>query len=306
MAVYRYRLDLVNLTEVARKVAGTAPTLSAASPNFVDLTYTNTKADLDEYMATKGFAYVSTDPVDTPTAAVGALIGSSAFDMRDVLVWDHFIAGSQSTERLGMMGWQVLVSGTGSDMLLSSEAGHPGFVDIGVGSTAAGRGTIYLGDTANLNFALNSTQNQLDAEWLVRVNSTALSSTNNERFVIGFGDSWDAAAGVEQANGIYCEFNPSASANFRLVTMAASSATRTASNIAVAAATWYRIGLQMTYPGGVPTAKLFINGTLKATHTATIPTLGIGPGIRMDANAGTEPRFQLDYVLVKQVTNKET
>ncbi len=107
-------------------------------------------------------------------------------------------------------------------------------------------------------------------------------------------------------NGVYLEFNPALTANFQLVTAAASLRTRTNSTIVAAASTWYRIGLRITYPGGVPTAELLINGTVRATNILTFPAANLGVGIRMDANAGVEPRFQVDYVKLSQVTSKET
>lgn len=239
------------------------------------------------------------------TTVVGTSAGTS-FDIRDIIVYDHFIIGSTTTERIGQMGWQLLLTGTGADMQAAGEAGHPGIIDFGAGTVAAGRVSLYIGDSTLLNMILNTTQNQIDMEWLIRFSATALSSANNERFTVGYGDTFDAAAGVELTNGIYCEFNPSLSANFALVTSSASTRTRTATSIAVASATWYRIGISITFPGGTPTATLFINGTSRAANTANFPSTGLGIGARMDANAGTEPRFQMDYVKLTQVTNKET
>jgi hypothetical protein len=241
------------------------------------------------------------------TTIVSAAASGSSYDPRDTLFDDHFIVGSQVSERMGKMGWLNISSGSGADLSVTTEAGHPGILDFGVGSTAAGRCGIWLGDTTNLNFLLNSTQNQIDMEWLVRLSATALSSANMERFFLGFGDTFDAASGTELTNGVYAEFNPALSANWRLVTSNAGTKTRTTSSGSnPTSATWYRVVLRMTYPSGVPTANLLINGTLVATHTTNIPTVGVGAGIRMDANSGTEPRFQTDYVLCTQVTSKET
>ncbi len=236
-----------------------------------------------------------------------AASGGSSFDQRDVLLYDHFITGSVLTERMGIYGWVVDVSGTGADLTFLAEAGHPGILDFGGGSTSAGRAGVYLGNTSVQNFLLGTTQNQIDLEFLFRVNSTALSAVNLERLCIGFGDTFDAASGTEQTNGIYLEYNPSLSAKMRLVTSNGGTKTRTTSSGAdVVAATWYRVVIRMTYPGGTPTATLLVNGTSVASHTTNIPTAGLGIGARLDSNAGTEPRFQLDYMLCTQVTSKET
>jgi len=305
--IYRYKFNFVDITRLARSVPN-SPTLSANSPGYIDISVDSAaKADLDDAMATKGYSYVSTDPSNTPTQALATDIGTAMFDMRDILVWDHFIVGSISGGQIGFMCWQTQVSGTGADYTPTGEAGHPGIVDIGVGSTAAGRGAIYLGDTSNLNLALGTTQNEINLEFLLRLNANALLSTSMERFVLGFGDTFDVSAGTEMTNGIYLELNPSLSANFKLVTSAASTRTRTDTTLAPTAGNWYRVVIRVSYPGGVPTAEIIVNGTSRCTATANIPSALVGLGARMDANANSaEPRYQLDYCKLSQITAKET
>jgi hypothetical protein len=307
MPVYRYRFDFINAAKLARAVSG-SPSLTAASPGYVDITVgSGSKTDLDEVMAAAGYAFVSTDPNDTPTAALSTAVGSGGFDQRDVLIWDHFITAALTTERIGTMGWTSLITGTGSDLVITGEAGHPGILDFGAGTAAAGRAALYLGDSANPNFLLDASQNQLDIEFLIRVNAAALSATNMERFCLGFGNNWGAGAGVFNTNCVCAQFDPAVNANWRLMSANGGVETLTTSSGSnPEAATWYRVGIRMTYPGGTPTANLVINGTVVATHTTNIPASPVGPGIRMDANAGTEPRYQLDYVRCTQVTNKET
>jgi hypothetical protein len=235
-----------------------------------------------------------------------ANLGTS-FDMRDIVAFDHFVTATSTSERIGQMNWLALIGGTGSDMVQAGVAGHPGVVDISPGTTATGRAAIYLGDTTYLNMLLGTTQPQIDLEWLVKFDANALISTSNERFFMGFGDTFDVAAGTEMTNGVYLGFNPSLTGNFDLVTAAAGVRTRTASGIAVVASTWYRIGIRITYPGGVPTAELLINGTVRATATANFPSAALGIGARMDANTNSaKPRYQLDYMQLKQITSKET
>lgn len=242
----------------------------------------------------------------TNDITISASSGSS-YDPRDLLAFDHFIAGSITTERIGALGWLSAVNGTGADIAITGEAGHPGVVDCGAGTAAAARTGVYIGDTIFLNLFLGSTQNEINNEWLVKFNSNALSATNNERFIIGFSDGFAAGNGIESTNGIYAELNPSLSANWRFVTSAASTRTRTDCGVAPSASTWYRINIRITYPGGVPTAVFSINGTDLATNTTNFPTAGLGIGARMDANVtANEGRFQLDYMLLTQITDKET
>lgn len=307
MPVYRYR-QRIDVAKLQSLVPG-SPTFTAASPLFVDVTVAaGSKPDLDEAMAKDGFVFESQDPVTTPSQQAGGEFGSS-FDIRDVLVFDHFISGNLDTDEIGLMGWRTGVAGTGADLTLTGEAGHPGILDFGCGTVAGGRAGVFLGETtgALLHMLLSTTQGQLDIEWLVRFNANALSSVNLERFVVGLGDNLDIAAGSEQANGIYCEFDPLASANFQLTTASASTRTKTVTSIAVAASTWYRIGLRITYPGGTPTAELLINGVVRATNTLNFPTVLLAPGVRGEANVtAAEARYQVDYVRITQVTAKET
>lgn len=234
--------------------------------------------------------------------------GGSSFDPRDLVLFDHFMSGNVSSDALGSAGWRQLQTGTGADSQISGEVGHPGIVDIGPGTTNSGRTAWYLGESGGLVILPGTSgQNTIELEALIRINSNATSSANNDRITVGFGDQWGAAADTEHTNGVYLEYRPADNANFRLTTASASSRTKGASTTAPSADTWYRIGLKVTFPGGTPTVELLINGTSVVTHTTNIPTTGLGVGFRIDgATTANEPRLQVDYIWVKQVTAKET
>lgn len=307
MPVYRYRQEHVSIARLSKQITG-AVSISAAAPSYVDISaVSGSKLDLDDAMAIRGYVYVSTDPVDTPTAALSTDLGGAAFDPRDLLVFDHFVTGNNGSDTLGSAGWRVLSSGTGADVTLDGFTGHPGIIDFGAGSTAAGRVAIYLGESGAPSMLLSGTQNQIELEMLFRLNAAALLLTSNERITLGFGDQWGAAASVEHSNGCYLEFRPADAVQFRIVTANGGTRTKTSTSFTPVAATWYRIGLKITYPGGTPTFALSVNGTQLNTATANFPTATLGVGARMDAEANAlEPRFQLDYVLMKQITAKET
>jgi hypothetical protein len=346
MAVLRFqRAAGVTSSDLTKQLpAGTFTSVSVPEPgHMIDVTVTAGGVnDATAYMATRGYTLFATDPAPTLEEAaavevppidrmkisggtvltVGAvtdgqtltrsgttLIGSSgtSFDIRDQVAFDHFVSGSTTTERIGIMGWVSSVTGTGADLTFSGEAGHPGIADFGAGTVAGGKAALYLGDSGGPLVSLSTTQNQIEQEWLVRFNTNALSSVNMERFIVGFGDNLAVAAGTEQANGVYCEFDPAASANFQLTTALATVRTKVVSSTVVTANNWWRIGVRMTYPAGVPTAALLINGTSVATTTLTIPVLGLGVGLRIEANVtASEARCQADYMKLTQVTEKET
>lgn len=76
MPTYRYVLQGPDLTALTKQLPDT-PTLGPSSPQYQDITVAATsKADLDEQMLALGYAYVSTNPVTTPTEdAAGGLVG---------------------------------------------------------------------------------------------------------------------------------------------------------------------------------------------------------------------------------------
>ena len=262
---------------------------------------------LEHITAPQIFALAGTDGAPGPankyvTDSDPRLAGTS-FDQRDVAVWEHWVTGNLTTDRAGLMGWRLAAAGTGNAQSIIAEVGHPGIVT----ATAAGRSALYLGGEAGLNnFLLSAGQNTITSEWLVRFDAASLLAANNERVTFGFGDDFESAAGTEHTNGVYCEFNPATSANFLLRTAAAATRSQVITTIPVVAGNWYRIEIRVTYPGGVPTAEILINGVSRGTLTTNFPAAVTGIGLRADANIGAGYNFDNDYVLVKQVSTKET
>lgn len=67
MPVYRYQLNLFDPVEAAKQVPGSLVEGANAPPIYKDITApSGSKPDLDDYMARKGFAFLTTDPVTTP------------------------------------------------------------------------------------------------------------------------------------------------------------------------------------------------------------------------------------------------
>lgn len=345
MPVYRFQKNFpFTLSELQRFGSLGISEVSAPQPaELVDITATAPSlSDLQEYMTAQGYTLIATDPVATLAVAASAVVppvtalresggtqlnigaisdgqfmrrsGSnvqgvaSTFDVRDVVVWDHFVTSNLDLDELGSAGWRTSVAGTGSGIATVGEAGHPGIIQLEGGTVLAGRSGFHLGESAALNnFQLNASQGQIDNEWLIKlVGAGTLSAVNTERVTLGFGDEYDAAGGTEHLNGIYAEFNPSTSAQWLLRTANGGARSSQASGINAVADAWVRIGIRMTYPGGVPTAQLLINGTpVGASLSTNIPTTVTGLGVRIDANS-LNPTMQVDYCLVAQVTNKET
>ena len=89
MPVYRYKLAGVGLLDLSQKVPG-SPTIGSIGPStYVDITVASgSKADLDDYMALRGFTYISTDPTTTPAAQAESDAQSTHDALRSLI---HFI-----------------------------------------------------------------------------------------------------------------------------------------------------------------------------------------------------------------------
>lgn len=230
---------------------------------------------------------------------------------RHRLVWDHFVTANLDTDEHGVMGWRILQTGTGSDKDTAPEAGHPGVVDLGCGTAAAGRVSIYLGDQSLFeNFILDGQQPDLQCEWLVKI-SGSIGTSDLERITLGWGDEWVSGASTQHNNGVYVEFDPSVSGFFRLRTAEGGSRSEEAGTTAVVLNTWYRVGIKITWSGGVGTARMYINGITEGNDLNSTdddwPTVGVGYGARGEAGAsvGTEARLRIDYTVCTQDTLKE-
>jgi hypothetical protein len=81
MPVYRYQANSISQTQISEQVPG-APVIGSTGPSiYVDVTVAaGSKPDLDEYMTSIGYSYVSQDPLTTPAQAASAqlLAGGSA------------------------------------------------------------------------------------------------------------------------------------------------------------------------------------------------------------------------------------
>ena len=81
MPVYRYAWSSLALQDLTLNVPG-SPTVGSTGPSiYVDVTApTGSKADLDDYMSSKGYAFVSTDPASTPgSQSSGTILTASDY-----------------------------------------------------------------------------------------------------------------------------------------------------------------------------------------------------------------------------------
>ena len=234
--------------------------------------------------------------------------GGGSFDMRDVVIWDHFLTSNITTNTVGSMGWRVNATGTGAAVTTAVDNGRPGIIRLDTGTSAAARAAIDIGETAlgaRINVgAAGGSQGTFSLEFLVRfAGASSILAANLEQAMFGFGLDW--AADAELPDGIYVRFTPGTDTNFSLVTASASVRTVQAGTVTPAADTWYRMRIDWV-PGSPSTAQLFINGVSQGAPVSTnIPTAGLGVGFKVRSAAGVDAFVDVDYCLGTQVTKKE-
>lgn len=198
----------------------------------------------------------------------------------------------------GNNGWSVSNAGGGSSSQINNataDASHDGILESDTGATATGRSTVYLGTDGIVTPAAGGL---ILAEAAARFPTL---STVAEEYVSRFlfGDSLVAA---DHTDGIYFEYDRAASGDvWRCKTAAGGVRTTTATAIAIAAGTWYRLRALITSAQVL----FYVDDVLVATHATNIPTGAqrYAPNLRIQKTVGTTLRTHLvDYFQMRLVT----
>lgn len=226
--------------------------------------------------------------------AIGAdikalLAGPTEIARREWSLLDDFQGEQQSV-------WAQAVSGTAAAVgsVGATDATSCGVIQLTTGSTATGRACLRTLQNSAFRLGLGK------ATYTARFRLPILSDATN-RFAVrlGFGDT----DGGDMVDGVYFEYDDSASANWRCKTASASTRTTTTTAVAVAVATWYRLEIEVNADG--TEVKFYIDGTLVATHTANIPVgsgRDTGVGFWTVKSVGTTARVvQADWMGAKIV-----
>lgn len=331
--IYRYRRDApFTNDQLQRLVHSTAANQSAAGGPIYDVQVDDSRlGDLDEVMASAGYTRIATDPGGTPATQIrisdgtlltlGAvtdgqslqrsgttLIGSAgSFDIRDILIADHFISNNVSAAQstVSLAGWIVSATGTGNNQAVTAETGHPGIINLTNGTAGAARSAIHLGN-ATLKNILAGGSNPIEFECLVSFR-VGVGTTNMLRCQMGLGDGWALANPSALTDGIYFRLEPTLSGNIFGIVAASSVRSTVDLGVAPVVGNWYRLGFTYT-PGGTPSVQFKLNGTnVGSPVTTNIPSVSLGAGFRTDAvAAGIASDLFVDYVKVTQITSKET
>jgi len=180
-----------------------------------------------------------------------------------------------------------------------SRVDHPGILRIAPGTTSTGLSAINWGITTMV-FGGNTAYYW---EWNVYIET--LASVGDDYILrCGVGDSLSTTSSTESSNGVYFRYNRSVSTNWVIETGKASTYTTTTTGTAVAAATWYRLRVEVT--SGL-TATFYINGSSVGTSSTNIPNTAAnvcGPLLRINKTAGTTGLFfYADYFLYKSISS---
>jgi SO2946-like, C-terminal domain len=161
--------------------------------------------------------------------------------------------------------YSILVgSASGTSAAFSStaaEVGHPGVLTGATGTTTTGRCSLRTDHQAIL---LDPASTLTVAEWVLKVPAL---STAGEEFQVRAG-FLDAESGAP-TDGVYFEYDRTASVNWRIGARSGSSGTPSATSTAVDAGTWYTLRVELT---GVTSAEYLINGISVGTVTTNIPS----------------------------------
>lgn len=210
---------------------------------------------------------------------------------------DDFIASTGSAAQTGTLNWQASNTGAGATptILMPPDNAHPGILNLSTGTTATGKSGIFLSPSITTN-SMKPYAGQFAMTWYLQV---PILSNGTDRFAFrfGFGDSITA----DFANGIYFEYDDSASANWRVKTAAASTRTVVDSGVAVASGTWTKF--QIFTNNAAVSFSYSINGSTVGTISSNMPTLDVSPIAFIIKALGTTARnvyidyFVLDYKL---------
>lgn len=236
-----------------------------------------------------------------PQGASGAL----NYNVGTYYYRDHFDRVTGSSDALSTSRMDGLL-GVGANStiasLIDSELDHPGIRRSSFG-TSAGAGFVgiaYARDTSPLGLTTHSS-NLRRVRWITRFQNSLENLTNT---MLGWGVTLvtQIAFGDLGTDGIYFEFVPGTSGNWRGITRAGGVSTVASggSNVAVVLGTWYVLEAE-TLDAGV-TWNFYVNGTFIGSSTTHIPAaLGaIMACCRNSGNGAATRRWDVDEFAFKQ------
>lgn len=193
----------------------------------------------------------------------------------------------------------IQFSGTGTQVIAATtdvgQVARCGIMQLESGTTTTGRAAI----RTNVD-TLAAGGGELIYEADVRIEDLS-DATNEYDLRAGFGDS-DTG---DHTDGMYFEYDRNSNTDWNIVCAGASTRTRSDSNVAVAADTWYKLRVVCNAAGD--SVSFFINGTETSNSPITGANIPVGfaerfgAGVWLVKSAGTTERLAyVDRILVKK------
>lgn len=298
-------VDIGSLAKRLPSGSGLALGTNPPSPQYedvrVDDANPNNLLELVEEMGRLGYSYHSLNPVTTPTAQAATALGVGGTGSYKYID-EPFVTGNVDTDEIGLHNWRTNTNGTGADIsIVPGELGRPGIIRLGAGTAAAAKADVHIGDSLiGGHFLLNAPQNQWDTYWDVRPGGS-FDPTDLEVMQFGFGLEWTLTG--QLLNGVLVRYLAGIDTFWTLLCVNAGATSVSAGTTAPALDTWVRLGVRITYPGGVPTAQLMVNGVAEGTPiTTNFPTTAQGVGAKIDGVGSADPEafVHVDHCEVSQ------
>ena len=239
--------------------------------------------------------YIEALVLDTSTAAGKWIIETATPNpLSQIAINDDFINSGTTSGAIGQLGWTVV---TGTTAMQASTGSSRGVVRLSSSIANNGTGALHLG----LNNFL-TTGGAIVFE--TRVQFPTLGGATAAGYTARFGLG-DTTGNADQANGIYFEYAGivAGTVNWSLKTASANTRTTTATSVAVAATTYYKLAWVLNAAG--TSVGFYINGTYINSIATNIPAAAIGllSHITTNATNAAAKSADIDYVYMTQNFN---
>lgn len=196
---------------------------------------------------------------------------------------EEFLTGGSVSNQIGEWGWFLPAAGGGTVTLITGEANHPGIIRLDSTATSGTIGRIAprgIGEQTG------------DFTYFAAI-VRPFSGSSNMSFRAGLVASPSTSG--EGSQGVYWSFLPGTSANWRAVTRDAAGQTTTASGVAYTVGNWYLIEVIKNGPNW----EFWLNRSLKASHSANIPTGSVLPAFAVETNEAVAKQVDMDYAAMR-------
>jgi len=196
--------------------------------------------------------------------------------------WDDFICGTVESGEIGILNWTRSAT---TRNWRASEANHPGIFYFG--TSAVLNNVAYLTEiTASLNLILPT--DLWDFTYIVRIPDITTVTV-----FVGAMNNLAAAVGNQDRYGF--EFVAATDANWTMVTGSGAASTRTATDIPVVVATWYKLRVVRTATG----VDYYVDDVLKGSIALTLPDTSLALGFQIQTNVAAKRNLDCDFFRMK-------